>query len=142
MIAGARSLYAMAQWGREQPAEVVQALGFTRGRTPGVATLHRVFKALDADAFEQALARWARATLGDRGQAIAIDGKALRGIHGEQLPGVRLVAAYDVRTGLVLAQGGGEAQNAGPSAPEGGGGVGRGQSAGRAERGAAGAAAE
>jgi hypothetical protein len=94
MRSGARSLYAMAQWGREQPAEVVQALGFTRGRTPGVATRHRVFKALDADAFEQALARWARATLGDRGQAIAIDGKALRGIHGEHLPGVRLVAAY------------------------------------------------
>jgi hypothetical protein len=45
------------------------------------------------------------------GEAIAIDGKALRGIHGEQLPGVRLVAAYDVQIGLVLAQKGGETEN-------------------------------
>lgn len=110
MLCGARSLYAIAQWGREQPAEVVQALGFPHGRTPGVATLHRVFKALDVDAFEQVLAQWAQAALGGRGEAIAIDGKALRGIHGEQIPGVRLVAAYETQTGLVLAQKGGEAE--------------------------------
>src|SRR5579862_640011 len=59
MLSGARSLYAMAQWGREQPEPVVRALGFTRGRTPGVATLHRVFKAVDVTAFETVLARWA-----------------------------------------------------------------------------------
>jgi hypothetical protein len=76
-------------------------------RRPGVATLHRVFKALDVELFELVLARWAQAALGGRGEAIALDGKALRGIHGEQLPGVRLVAAYDVQTGLVLAQKGG-----------------------------------
>jgi DDE_Tnp_1-associated len=117
MLCGARSLYAIAQWGRAQPAEVVRALGFTRGRTPGVATLHRVFKALDVEAFAAVLGQWAQAALGDRGkgeaiEAIALDGKALRGIHGQhgaQLPGVRLVAAYDVQTGLVLAQGGGQA---------------------------------
>ncbi len=113
MRCGARGLYAIAQWGREQPAEVVQTLGFARVRTPGVATLHRVFKALDVEAFETALAQWAQAALAGRGEAIASDGKALRGIHGEQLPGVRLVAADDVQTGLVLAQQGGEAQNRG-----------------------------
>src|SRR5262249_47991906 len=108
MLSGARSLYAITQWGREQPEAVVRALGFTRQQTPGVATLHRVFKALDVDVFELVLGQWAQAALGSRGEAIAIEGKALRGIHGEQLPGVRLVAAYDVQTGLVLAHGGGE----------------------------------
>jgi hypothetical protein len=116
MLCGARSLYAIAQWGREQPAEVVRTLGFARQQTPGVATLHRVCKALDVEAFEMALATWAQAALGRRGEAIASDGKALRGIHGEQLPGVRLVAAYDVQTGLVLAQKGGKAQNGGSGA--------------------------
>jgi DDE_Tnp_1-associated len=116
MLCGARSLYAIAQWGREQPASVVRTLGFTRQQTPGVATLHRVFKALDVEMFETALANWAQAALGGRGEAIAIDGKALRGIHGEELPGVRLVAAYDVQTGLVLAQKGGAAQNRASSA--------------------------
>lgn len=109
MLAGARSLYAIAHWGREQPEAVVRALGFTRGHTPGVATLHRVFKLLDVDAFEAAVAHWAQAALGGRGregEVIALDGKALRGIHGEELPGVRVVAAYDVETGLVLARGG------------------------------------
>jgi hypothetical protein len=111
MLCGARSLYAIAQWGREQPEAVVQTLGFTRQQTPGVATLHRVFKALDVERFEAALATWGHVAVGGRGEAIAIDGKALRGIHGEQLPGVRLVAAYDVQTGFVLAQKGGEQQN-------------------------------
>ncbi len=111
MLCGARSLYAIAQWGREQPETVVRRLGFTRQQTPGVATLHRVFKALDIELFEAALAQWAQAAWDGRGQAIALDGKALRGIHGEQLPGVRLVAAYDVQTGLVLAQKGGKGEN-------------------------------
>ena len=46
--------------------------------------------------------------LGDGWEQVALDGKALRGIHGEELPGVRLVAAYCDRAGLVLAQSGGQ----------------------------------
>src|SRR5919202_1649004 len=86
MLSGARSLYAIAQWGRLQSPAVVQALGFTRPRTPTVSTLHLVFKDLDVAAFEAAVRQWAVQQLGDRGEAIAIDGKALRGIHGEELP--------------------------------------------------------
>ena len=106
MLSGARSLYAIAQWGRSQPPEVVAALGFTRASTPAVSTLHLVFRDLDAAAFEDVLGRWARANLGAE-EAIALDGKGLRGIHGEELPGVRLVAAYADGAGLVLAQSGG-----------------------------------
>lgn len=107
MLSGARSLYAIAQWGRLQPPAVVRTLGFTRERTPTVSTLHLVFKDLDVQAFEAALARWAQAGLGDRWEAVALDGKALRGIHGAELPGVRLVAAYADGAGRVLAQSGG-----------------------------------
>src|SRR5260370_31052314 len=120
MLSGARSLYAIAQWGREQPEEVVRTLGFAREQTPGVATLHRVFKALDVEQFERVLAQWAQTALGHRGEAIALDGKALRGIHGEELPGVRVVAAYEVQTGLVLAQRGGAEQNPSRRGPSGG----------------------
>ncbi len=108
MLSGARSLYAIAEWGRVQPPAVIAAFGFQRAQTPCVATLHLLFKRLDAGAFEAALTQWARAELGDRPGAIAIDGKALRGIHGEEVPGVRLVAAYSDEAGLVLAQKGGE----------------------------------
>ena len=33
-----------------------------------------------------------------------MDGKTLRGIHGEQLPGVHLVAAYAHQSGIVVGQ--------------------------------------
>ena len=107
MLSGARSLYAIAQWGREHP-QFAQLLGFSRKRTPCVATLHHVFRRLDVDSFESALGRWAQECLGEGEATIAIDGKALRGIHGGELPGVRLVAAYAGESGLVLGQSGGQ----------------------------------
>ena len=107
MLSGARSLYAIAQWGREHP-DLAQSLGFSREQTPCVATLHHVFRRLDTDAFESALGRWAQECLGEGEATIAIDGKALRGIHGRELPGVRLVAAYAGESGLVLGQKGGQ----------------------------------
>ena len=109
MISGARSLYAIFQWGRLQSLETVRILGFKKkkkskeAKTPCVATLHRVFKRLDVARFEAALREWSKNNLGDE-EAIAIDGKGLRGIHGEELPGVRLVTAYAPKAGQVLAQ--------------------------------------
>ncbi len=107
MMSNCHSLYAIAQWGREHE-ELALKLGFTRTKTPAVSTLHEVFRRLDKEAFEAALRDWAQEGLGGREEAIAIDGKSLRGIHGEELPGVHLVAAYAQRAGLVLAQKGGE----------------------------------
>ena len=112
MLSGARSLYAIHQWGRQQDAATVQAMGFTRPRTPAVGSLHTVFRRLDAAAFETALAGWSRAGLPE-GSAIAVDGKALRGIHGQELPGVRLVAGYAHESSLVVGQKGGGAGTGG-----------------------------
>ena len=104
MLCGARSLYAIAQWGRDQGAAAGQELGFPLGRTPCVATLHRVFKGLDVDAFEGVLREWVRDSGVDLGSVVSIDGKTLRGIHGEELPGVHLVSAYATEGGAVLSQ--------------------------------------
>jgi DDE_Tnp_1-associated len=107
MLCGARSLYAVAQWGRERveddPAALVP-LGLPPGRSPSVAALHRVFKGLDVAAFEAALGRWLAAHGVEPGEALAVDGKTLRGIHGDAVPGVHLVAACAHRSGAVLAQ--------------------------------------
>ena len=62
---------------------------------------------MDVEAFEGALGEWIETQMGREEEAIAIDGKALRGIHGDELPGVRLVAAYSHHKGLVLGQKGG-----------------------------------
>jgi hypothetical protein len=73
LLAGARSLYAIAQWGRLQPGEVRRALGFTERSTwgmPAATTLHYAFKRLDTASFETVLQEWAARTLGkaDAGQ--------------------------------------------------------------------------
>jgi hypothetical protein len=107
ILCGARSLYAMAQWGREwvedDPA-LLTALGLPAGRSPSVATLHRVFKALDVDAFERAVGSWLATTGVQPGDPLALDGKTLRGVHGAGLPGVHLISAHAHGAGAILAQ--------------------------------------
>ena len=107
MLCGSRSLYAIAQWGRDRLADDPAALvplGLPAGRSPSVATLHRVFKALDVAAFERMLGAWLATSGVAPTDALALDGKTLRGIHGDAVPGVHLVAAYAHRAGAVLGQ--------------------------------------
>lgn len=106
-LCGARSLYAIAQWARERredAPQLLEALGVPPGRSPSVATLHRVLRRLDVAAYEQAVGAWLQRTMGAPAEAIAIDGKSLRGIHGEAVPGVHLVSAYGQQSRVVLAQ--------------------------------------
>lgn len=111
MLSGARSLYAIAQWGRLQSPEVVAALGFATRRPPAVSTLHEVTRRLDPAALEAVLARWAQGGGVAAGSGIALDGKVLRGSHGRGAPPstwIDVVAAYTHEAGRVLAQVGGE----------------------------------
>jgi hypothetical protein len=112
MLCGCRSLYAIAQWGRDYN-HLAPLLGFTRPtkdgtgyRTPCVSELHTVFAALDVAAFEAVLTGWVRARGVDDldRRVVNIDGKALRGSQGHQLPGVHLLAAYCRDVEAVLAQ--------------------------------------
>jgi len=112
MLSGSYSLYAVAQWGRDQGEEIARALKFRR-KTPCVSTFQRIFAALDVEQFEAVLGRWFAQQGLSQGEAIAIDGKGVRGIHGEELPGVHLVAAYAHRVGVVLGQKGGKGQRGG-----------------------------
>ena len=69
MASGARSLYAIAQWGRMQDPATLRELGFTRERTPAVSTFHKVFTGMDVEAFEGALGEWIETQMGrDRRQ--------------------------------------------------------------------------
>jgi hypothetical protein len=99
MACGARSLYAIAQWGRQHRRLVCEALGIKRLSTPSHPQLHRIFAALDVQAFEAVLGQWLGARAGKR-----VDGKTLRGIHGEQIAGVHLISAFAHERGMVLAQ--------------------------------------
>ena len=105
MLSGARSLYAIAQFGRDRGAEFARVLGFTREATPCCSTLHYLFKALSRRAFERAIRRWIRRQVDQEAwEALSIDGKTLRGTQGHELAGVHLLAAYAHEAGAVLDQ--------------------------------------
>jgi hypothetical protein len=104
VLSGARSLYAIAQFGRDYGPELAKALGFPKGKTPCCTALHYLFQDLDAARFEKALRRWVHARREEGWKAVAIDGKTLRGTQGHLIPGVHLLAAYAHQTAAVLAQ--------------------------------------
>lgn len=104
MLSGARSLYAAAQFGRDRGREFALALGFTREAPPCCSTLHYLFAALDRAAFEAAIRRWAAGRSACGWEAVSIDGKALRGVQGHEVPGVHSLPAYAHEAKVVLAQ--------------------------------------
>ena len=105
ILSGARSLYAIAQFGRDRGKEFAAALGFTRERTPCCTMLHYLFKELDQASFEAAIRSWARGRCASADwEAVHIDGKELRGTRGHEVPGVRLLAAYAHEARAVLDQ--------------------------------------
>lgn len=104
ILSGARSLFAIAQFGRDYGPELARALGFGRGRTPCCTTLHYLFRSLDEKAFERVIVRWLRGQREGRRKTVALDGKTLRGTQGHELPGVHLLAAYAHEVGSAVAQ--------------------------------------
>ena len=104
LLAGMRGLEAIAQFARDHGLAFRLALGFTRLGSPCKATLSNLFRALDIDAYERALAAWVAARCPDLGEALAIDGKTLRGSAGYEVPGVHLLAAYAPKVAGVVGQ--------------------------------------
>jgi hypothetical protein len=109
-LCGAEGYEAIAQWGRNHGRKMAAALGFTREKTPCAATFYNVFRALDRQEFEQVLSRWVEAVLQamppPKGtlEAVAIDGKTVRGAKKQGAVDVHLLAALTHRLGLTLAQ--------------------------------------
>ena len=67
-----------------------------------MATLHRVFKGLDVAAFAE-VGNWLANSGVEADDPLSLDGKTLRGVHGQEIPGVHLVSDAS-RAGAVLAQ--------------------------------------
>jgi hypothetical protein len=109
-LCGAKSYAALAHWGRHHGADLARALGFTRSQTPCAATLHFDFRHLKRPAFEAALTAWASEVLAalppPRGtlEALAIDGKTVRGAQQQGACDVHLLSVLSHRLGLPLAQ--------------------------------------
>jgi len=81
LLAGHRSVLAIAEWGARQEPALLATLGFPADRTPCQSTLQRLFHHLDGDALAAALrAQVAPAAVPTIPlQGVAVDGKAQRG---------------------------------------------------------------
>ncbi|MDQ3753687.1 MAG: ISAs1 family transposase [Acidobacteriota bacterium] len=110
VMCGARSQSAIAEWGANYGTKWLDRLGIRRRRAPSQPTLHRLFKGLDCAALERAVTRWAEAALACKAEeacgleAVAIDGKTLRGSARQGTPQSHLISALSHRLGVVMAQ--------------------------------------
>lgn len=112
VLAGARSMTAIAEWAADAPQPVRAALGARRDApdrwvVPAEATIRRTLARVDPTALAAVLGTWLADRDGrapqQRRRAVAVDGKTLRGARrdGRQL---HLLAAMDHATRAVLAQ--------------------------------------
>lgn len=110
VLCGYRSYSAIAQWARVYPRELVVALGLTHPTSPCVATLSTILRQLDRDQLEAKLGAWAESVLAvlppspTEDEAVALDGKTLRGSQHQGALNVHLLSAVSHRLGLTLAQ--------------------------------------
>lgn len=107
ILTGARGCEAIAQWVRNQDPKVWHLLGFHR--TPPCANTYRTLLArIPAEVFEGLIQRWIEPLLpapaADSLQALAMDGKTLRGTRGTLDRAVHLLSLLDQQTGGVLRQ--------------------------------------
>ena len=121
VLTGARSLAAIGEWASDAPGQVLVALGVRRDpwtgafRPPGEATVRRVLARIDADALDRSVGAWLAAQRPSPAtppsppprpwrQAVAVDGKTLRGSGHHPRPQVHLLAAMDHTSRGVLGQ--------------------------------------
>jgi predicted transposase YbfD/YdcC len=115
VLAGAKSLAAIGEWAADAPQPVLAALAARRDplrrvyQPPGEATIRRVLARIDADALDHVIGAWLAAQQPSPPphpprQAVAIDGKTLRGSGHDSSPPVHLLAAMDHTTCVVLDQ--------------------------------------
>ena len=110
VLCGFRSYSAIAQWARIYPRDLVVALGLTHPTPPCAATLWTVLGQLDQDDLETKLGAWAESVLAamprspSDDEAVALDGKTLRGSQHQGALNVHLLSALSHRLGLTLGQ--------------------------------------
>jgi hypothetical protein len=105
MLAGMKTLEAIADFGRLWGPPLTHLLGFKSRKTPSKATLSRFFRAVDAQAFEAILRGWIESRCpSETWRHLAIDGKTLRGSVDGEVPGVHLLTAYAPEVAAVIAQ--------------------------------------
>lgn len=103
-LSGARSFCAIAQWAEALSREALRQLGSKRPKPPSEPTIRRVLQRLDAQRFDEQIGAWILKQKPAAGRAIAIDGKTLRGAHGQNQKPPHLLSAILHQEALVAGQ--------------------------------------
>ena len=105
VLAGARSITAMAEWAAEQPAEMLVRMGSKRGRPPSERTYRRVLGSIDVEELDRRTGRWVAEQLRlQAGAGLALDGKTVRGSRDGDQAARHLLSAIVHGSGAVVAQ--------------------------------------
>ncbi len=109
-LCGAKGYVAIAEWGRNYGGALAQALGFTRPKTPCASTFFLALRDLDRPTFERVIGRWTEQVLAatprrpGEWEALAIDGKTVRGAKQQGALDTHLLSVLSQRLGLTLFQ--------------------------------------
>ena len=105
VLSGARGYEAITQWIHLQEPWLWHLLGYYR-KPPSANCFRDLLMALPPEALEESLRQWLSASFdqGDDPEAMAIDGKTLRGTFQCHRRSVQLLAAIDHQSGCVLGQ--------------------------------------
>lgn len=110
ILCGCQSLQSLIRWGKRQEKPLLKQMGLKRGQAAGYGTMQRLVSQLDVDAFEGRVGEWAESVLkalGHEGgyQAVALDGKGLRGSRQGHLPAAHVLSGVAHGLGMTLKQG-------------------------------------
>jgi hypothetical protein len=104
-LSGAKSYEAIAQWGQSLSREALLRLGFKRWTPPSEPTIRRFLQSVDAEEIDGKMGLWLLNQMGGmKGQALAIDGKTLRGSHDREKKPIQLLSAVVAKEGIIVGQ--------------------------------------
>lgn len=101
-LSGMRSYLAIAEWAADAPKSILKALRFPGGKAPSEPTFRRVLQSVDTDEVDRVLGDWISQHV--RLEAVAIDGKTLKGSKDGDRPALHLLSAVTHKTKVVIAQ--------------------------------------
>lgn len=105
VLAGARSITAMAEWAAEQSPQTLRRMGSKYGRPPSERTYRRTFALVDVQEIDRRTGRWmAEQQRSLAAAAVALDGKTVRGSGDGDKGALHLLSAIVHGSGTVVAQ--------------------------------------
>ncbi|MEW6429849.1 MAG: ISAs1 family transposase, partial [Thermodesulfobacteriota bacterium] len=103
-LCGMRSFEAIAEWVAALPMPVLRKFGCRKAKAPSESTIRRVLQSINPVELDTKLGQWISTLEGDQLEAIAFDGKTLRGSGHGEAAACHLLSAVVHGSGTVVAQ--------------------------------------